>query len=322
MTKFTKHFTKKIANVRKFKMLQKQGLMNPRTSKEAHRFLQAAVDKGDFEAADKYFNDYNDLLLFEDEMNLGMRVADYFKENQTLSTKLENNCKQFESDIQKKIDDTQNAYQRKFEKLQRKQEKELHELSEKWQSLREESSQSAMADYQQSIVTAKLIAGQNRFKEAAAIRTQSMKLRVAATTQNNARVDEHFEKQLKLMQNRHKVELKQLIQKRNNEIRTLQIMLEEAPNQAVDCFQVENANNVVNVAKKFKTDRKVPLSLQMQTIHGKRLDPQDDVMFGNNVDGVFTQRMTNMNQTLTTPIPITENRSTKKKPSQASSRLY
>ena len=76
-------------------MSQKKSLPNPLTSKEAKRLLKEAVDIGDFELADKYYQDLKDLVNFEDEMELGCHVADYFDNNQILSTEIDNSGKQF-----------------------------------------------------------------------------------------------------------------------------------------------------------------------------------------------------------------------------------
>ncbi|KAK8875409.1 hypothetical protein M9Y10_005574 [Tritrichomonas musculus] len=294
-------------------MSQKKSLPNPLTSKEAKRLLKEAVDIGDFELADKYYQDLKDLVNFEDEMELGCHVADYFDNNQILSTEIDNSRKQFTKDITNKISLTNQIFSKKLAKLQQRQENELKELADKWRQSRIDTQASAMSDYEQSIVTAKLVAGQCNFKEAAAIKTKSMRLRQSKTTKTNAKNDEHFSSQLKLMEKRHKIEIQKLIQTRNNEIHTLNLMLEEAPSQAGDCFQVENANNVVNVTKDFKHSRRVPLALQMQTIHGKRLDPEDGAKFMDDSDNLFTQRMANIDQTLTSPVPLTEKKSRKKK---------
>lgn len=294
-------------------MTQKKTISNPLTSKEAKRLLNAAVEIGDFELADKYYQEFNDLVNFEDEMELGCHVADYFDNNQVISTQIDTSRKQISLEISKKIELANEIFKDKLEKLQRKQEEEVNELAEKWRQSRDNTTASAMADYQQSIVTAKLVAGQCNFKEAAAIKTKSMRLQQSKTTKTNAKNDEHFSNQLKLMEKRHKIEIQKLIQTRNNEIHTLKLMLEEAPSQAGDCFQVENANNVVKVTKDFKRTRRVPLALQMQTIHGRRLDPQDGTKFMEDSDNLFTQRMANIDQTLTSPVPLTEKKPKKKK---------
>ena len=65
-------------------MSHKKTVPNPITSKEAKRLLNEAVEIGDFELADKYYQDFNDLVNFEDEMELGCHVADYFDNNQIL----------------------------------------------------------------------------------------------------------------------------------------------------------------------------------------------------------------------------------------------
>lgn len=306
-------------------MTQKTTIEKALSSKEAKRLLTEAVEIGDFELADKYYQEYNDLVNFEDEMELGCHVADYFDNNQVLSTQIDTSQKQISSEISDKIAMANSIFKKKLKKLQERQEEELNELAEKWRQSRDNTSASAMADYQQSIVTAKLVAGQCNFKEAAAIKTKSMRLRQSKTTKTNAKNDEHFSNQLKLMENRHKIEIKKLIQTRNNEIHTLKLMLEEAPYQAGDCFQVENANNVVKVTKDFKRTRRVPLALQMQTIHGRRLDPEDGTKFIE--DNMFTQRMADIDQTLTSPVPLTKKKPKKKKASpmptiQTSFRLF
>lgn len=291
-------------------MAQKTTISHPITSKEAKRLLTEAVEIADFELADKYYQEYNDLVNFEDEMELGCHVADYFDTNQVLSTKIDTSRKQISDKISKKIELANTIFKDKLRELQERQEEEVRQLAEKWRQSRDNTSATAMADYQQSIVTAKLVAGQCNFKEAAAIKTKSMRLRQSKTTKTNSKNDEHFSNQLRMMEYRHKIEIQKLIQTRNNEIHTLKLMLEEAPYQAGDCFQVENANNVVKVTKDFKRTRRVPLALQMQTIHGRRLDPEDGTKFME--DNLFTQRMADIDQTLTSPVPLTKTKQDEK----------
>ena len=82
-------------------------------------------------------------------------------------------------------------------------------------------------------------------------------------------------------------------------------MLDEAPTQAVDCFQVDNATNVVQVVHGFNYDRKAPLSLKMQTVNGQRLDPENGPRKVSK-NNEFTQRMQDLNEGLTSPMPLSE----------------
>ena len=185
------------------------------------------------------------------------------------------------------------------------QEEEIDELAQKWREHREEKMQSVDLDFQQSIATAKLVASQYKFEEATRIKNEAIKKKNEATSQASVQIDEYFERQLSLMKRRHKIEIKKLVQSRNNEIHTLKLMLDEAPTQAVDCFQVDNATNVVQVVHGFNYDRKAPLSLKMQTVNGQRLDPENGPrkVFKNNE---FTQRMQDLNEGLTSPMPLSE----------------
>ena len=287
-------------HITQYKMTRTLNAENPRTSREAKILLAGAVEAGNFEAAEKYFQDYHDLLNFEDEMHLGNRVADYFDENQVISTKYNANCQKYEKQIQNKIEKAKKLYTKKFEILKQQQELEIMQLVEEWQNQREESNKAAISDYQQSLVTARLVAGQNKFKEAAAIKEKTTKFRAAETTKINARFDLHYETQLKLMQKRHQLQLNQLIKEKHSELNTLQAMLEEAPVLATDCFNVENAQKVVQVTQKFKTSRRVPLSLAMQTVHGTRLEPEQK--YRGKIDAGYKNKMTTMTNTLRSPI--------------------
>lgn len=277
----------------------------PKTSEQAKECMQKAIDDADFDLAAKYYQEYNEFLNLEDEMRVGRQITQYFDKNQILSTQIAQTQQTFEERTQSQIDSINQIYKEKLVELEKVQEQEIDELAQKWREHREEKMQSADLDFQQSIATAKLVASQYKFEEATRIKNEAIKKKNEATSQASVQIDEYFERQLSLMKKRHKIEIKKLVQSRNNEIHTLKLMLDEAPTQAVDCFQVDNATNVVQVVHGFNYDRKAPLSLKMQTVNGQRLDPENGPRKVSKNNG-FTQRMQDLNEGLTSPMPLSE----------------
>lgn len=254
-------------------MKKAQQLAQPRTSKEAKILMDRAAACGEFEAAEKYYNDYHDLILFEEEMGLGKIVTGYFDLNQQLSNNLEENCTAYRIRIEETQRNATERFENEFERVKKRQQEEIDDIVEEWKHSREIIARNANMDFNQAMTTARIVAQTYNFKEAQYIKKEAMKNRINYAASNSQKMDEHYKRQIEMATKRHKFELDKLISEYKIEMHTYEKMLNEAKLQAQDAFHVETAGAVVTIAHKFKAEKRMPISLRMQTVNAQPKTP-------------------------------------------------
>ena len=281
---------------------RKREIAHPRTVDEAKVLLNRAIENGDFEVAEMMHDDLTELQNFEDEMNLGQIVTGYFYDNQALSNQFQTNCEKVEKKVDKTVAKADAIYQRKFRAKKRRQMREMNELFEEWQAAREGALDEAETIYEEAMQTAKIIARDGRFKDAAKMKDHAMRAKILRCSHSNTHIDEHYESLVQLMTKRHYSELQQLVMQRNQEMRDLKVMRHATQDNAMNVFHVANAENIVNIARSFTPDCRMPLSLRMQTIHANPVPAEDGAVSG--PDPAFDQKMLELDATLLNTCPL------------------
>ena len=288
-------------------MEKKREIAHPRTVDEAKVLLNRAIENGDFEAAEMIHDDLTELQNFEEEMNLGQIVTGYFYDNQALSNQFQRNVEKVEKKVDEKVGQAEAVYQRKFRALKKRQMREMNELFDEWQGAREGALDEAETLYEETMMTARIIARDGRFKDAAKMKDEAMRAKIVRCSHSNTRVDEHYESLVQLMTKRHYSELQQLVLQRNQEMRNLKVMRNATQDNAMNVFHVANAENIVNIARSFTAANQMPLSLRMQTVHARPVPPEDGAITA--PDPAFDDKMYELDETLLSTCPLRSVRS-------------
>ena len=272
----------------------------PKTPEDAEFLLNKAINQCDFEAAEQIEQDRSDLVNFENEMNLGQMVSSYFKKHKELSNRLEQKCEKTINEINLSLERTESYYKKEFSNLREIQETEMAQAFAQWRASREAVTIEADDELDTALNTAKLLAAQKKFKEAIAMREAAKQLHHDKLVQEDASIDKRFEKRIRMITERHRLELQRLISSRNEEIRKIKKMKKEAIQDANDDFHILHAQAVVDVAEGFDPQVSIPLSLRMQVNTGKPLvdysktfDQEDvGITFDDQIDITFDDQPT------------------------------
>ena len=246
----------------------------PQTIEEANALLEAAIDSGNFEAAKEYDNQLKILQNFHEELDLAGTVNNYYKKKQELSNNMGANSLAYKGQIEEAKDKSDQFFQGEFITLKKKQEEELDALLDKWDATRNEYYGHQEEEFNQMMVTARLIAQQKKFDEAIKIRTMAERNMKAKTKQKFKEVDEQFRRQCDLLLKRQQQEINALAGRRQAEMRIFEALVEAAETEALDAFLVNNASAVIGIASRFKPDSFIPKSLSMQTVRSKPMAPK------------------------------------------------
>ncbi|OHS99506.1 hypothetical protein TRFO_34047 [Tritrichomonas foetus] len=238
-------------------------LYQPRTSEEARYLFTKAVNSDDFEAAEIAYQHMLDLQLVEDEMRLGKRVGRYLEQKQGLTEQHESNCDNYDQIVQQKIQAVQKEFMRQYQELKVRQEKELNEAFDKWRVRKDDVEAQSIRDYTESLSTARLMASQARFAEAKNIRDSAFNAKNEYCFNKFKDLTTRYKSLIKSITERHEFEMDSLIKKRDLKMKQLEIEMNDAHENALDCFTVDNASKVAEAAGKPK--RKMPLSFAYQT---------------------------------------------------------
>lgn len=280
----------------------------PTTLQEAEYLFARAVASDDFEFAEEIINQIPDLKLLEDERNLGHLVDGYLTEKEKLSEQVDSNCYNYNQIIQRNIDQVQKEFSKQFKNIKKKQEKELKNIYQQWRTKHDEIEANSVTQYEDTLKTARILASQTCFQEAKSIRDNAYKRKTDYLIKSYRSLSDKYGAIIKTMMERHEVELQSLIKRRDLKIQQVKLELENAQKTAIECFEVDNADNVVetvNIAKKS-----VPLALIMQTkgdqpVQGEsEIFSKSDITFRNKMKTykqVFaaTDLMPNINKTPT-----------------------
>jgi len=241
----------------------------PKTSDEARHYIDEAIDKGDFETAEYYENEYQSLLNFEREAQLGSIVSDYYEQNELLVENMENARIYTSEQILEAKRRSEIEFNDRFEKIKDRQEFELNSIIGEWKMARENEEEGLESDFESVMSTAKLIASQSRFQEAISIRDIAKKQLNKRKHVNHEKIDTKYKNQIDLMMNRHELELQGLVDERNAEIEGFKIMQENCNSEAMGEFLIKNANLVTNITKHFWKSGGAPRPLAMQAVTNK-----------------------------------------------------
>ncbi|KAK8891448.1 hypothetical protein M9Y10_028657 [Tritrichomonas musculus] len=266
----------------------------PKSLKEAEDLFSRAIVSDDYELAEEILKQIPDLQLLEDETQLGHLVDNYLIGKEALSEQVDSNCINYEKKIQNAINQVQKDFTKQFNSLKKKQESELKAIYEQWKVKRDEIEANSLVQYEDSLVTARLLASQTCFKEAKAIRDTAYRKKTESVINSHKSLSNKYRIIIQKMMERHEVELNSLIKKRDFRIQQINLEKESAQTTAVECFEIDNADNVVgtvNVATK-----PVPLALVMQTKDNQPVQSQSEILMKSDV--TFRNKMKTYRQAL------------------------
>lgn len=273
----------------------------PQTIEEANALMEAAIDSGDFEAAKEYDNQLKILQNFQEELHLAGTVHNYYKKKQQLSNNMGANSSAYRQQIEDAKSISDQYFQGEFMALRQKQEAELDALLDKWDAARNEHYGHQEEEYNQMMVTARLIAQQKKFDEAIKIKTLAERNMKAKTKQKFKEIDEQFRRQCDLLLKRQQQEINALAGRRQAEIRIFDALIEASETEALDAFLVNNATAVLGIANRFKPDSFIPKSLSMQTVRSKPMAPKQ-TQYYIDPEKSYIRRMDVIDETLSKPL--------------------
>jgi hypothetical protein len=251
--------------------------IRPHDTEEARILIDYALANMNFEEAERLYEDLQNLELLEEEHDLSTLVVGYFDQNQALSNQLDTNCTKFNQRQDEALRVLETEFRKKFNALKKKQEAEAKRLLAQWKTARESGSGGIEEDFQRQIETARLIARDHKYKKAIEIRDDALLTKVKALGSSNTSIDGHFHRMFTGMKERHQTELETLTLSRDADRGILELQTSEGKKEALDCFQIDNADNVVQIAKQFRPTRKMPYALRMQCAHGKAQPKKEGV---------------------------------------------
>lgn len=273
----------------------------PQTADEANALMEAAIEDGDFEAAKEYDNQLKILQNFHEELNLAGTVHNYYQRKQVLSNNMENNSLAYKQQIDEGKMKSDQYFQNEFATLRLKQETELDALLDKWDAARNSFYGHQEEEYNQMMVTARLVAQQKKFDEAIKIKTLAERNMKARTKQKFKELDEQYRRQCDLLLKRQQQEINALAGRRQAEVRIFDALFEASETEALDAFLVNNASTVISIANRFKPDSFIPKSLSMQTVRSRPMAPKQSIS-GIDPEKSYIKRMDTVDRTLSRPL--------------------
>lgn len=273
----------------------------PQTVEEANALLESAIDSGDFEAAKEYDNQLKILQNFHEELNLAGTVHRYYQKKQQLSNNMGANSLAYKQQIEDAKSKSDQYFQGEFCVLRQKQEEELDTLLDKWDSTRNQHYGHQEEEYNQMMVTARLIAQQKKFDEAIKIKTMAERNMKLKTKQKFKEIDDQFRRQCDLLLKRQQQEINALAGRRQAEVRIFDALIEASETEALDAFLVNNATAVLGIANRFRPDSFIPKSLSMQTVRSKPMAPKQPQIYADPEES-YLLRMDTVDRTLSRPL--------------------
>lgn len=259
----------------------------PTTLKEAETIFAQAIASDNFELAEEIINQIPDLKLLQEETKLGHLVDGYLIGKEKLSEQADSNCYNYDQIIQKNIDKVQNEFSKQFASIKKKQENELKTVYEQWKAKRDEIEMNSISQYEDSLTTARILATQTCFKEAKAIRDNAYNKKTDYLIKSYKSLSTKYGAIINSMMKRHEIELRSLIKKRDLKLQQIKLEMESAQKTAQDCYEIDNAENVVGTVKIAK--KPVPLALIMQTKN--ELPVQNESEMFSKSDKIFKYKM-------------------------------
>lgn len=259
----------------------------PTTLKEAEIIFAHAIESDDFELAEEIINQIPDLRLLQEEKKLGHLVDGYLIEKEKLADQADSNRFNYEQTIQKNIDLVQKEFTKQFNSIKKKQEDELKTVYEQWRVKREQIEENSVNQYEDTLQTARILASQTCFKEAKAIRDSAYSKKTNYLIKSYKSLSSKYGVIIKAMMNRHEAELQALIKRRDLKIQQMMLEMESAKETAQDCYEVDNADNVVNTVNISR--KTVPLALIMQTKDDNPAQSESEIF--SKSDKIFKNKM-------------------------------
>lgn len=243
----------------------------PQTPDEANTLMEQAIEVGDFEAAKEYYHRSEILKNYREEVNLAGTVHNYYVTQQKLSTNMNENFNSYKKQIEEARIKSDKFFQNEYRNLKRKQETELDERLDKWDKDRNSTFNTHEHDYNQTMITARLVAQQKKFDEAIKIRTLAEENLRKKSQERSKEIDAQYRRQCDLLLERQQQEINALAGRRQAELRIFDALSEAAESEALDSYLVNNASAVIGIAKRFQHDSFIPKALSMQTVRSRKL---------------------------------------------------
>lgn len=264
------------------------------TIEEAKEAFNDALNRDDYELAEEIYNQFPEINLIAELVTKGQAITNYLNEKDELLQQADSNSVNYEQQIQFRIDAVQKQYAKRLRILKNKQEGEMKEAFEKWRSQNADIDENSKQDYVQTITTARLVAGQSNFREAKRLRDTAFSNSNSTSMKSKAQISAKYQKIIESMSQRHKFELNQLIQKRDQEIRDLKYELNVSHQTAVDCFAIDNAGAITKNVQ--DVDEIMPLALIMQ-IQNTEIDNTNSKIL-NSSEKRFNEKMQTYQQVM------------------------
>ena len=222
------------------------------------------MDTNNFEMATFYEEEGIDLKNFEETVELAAIVARYFGQSTELRKEASDEAlMQKEKYATISFNEIEN-FKHQFEDLKREQMQELEDAIAEWRNVRDEIHQSTESFDETAIETAKFITGENKY-------SKMIEIRDAIKHPENIHplfesVDYEHSERIRLLQERHRLQLEKLLQDYQGFQATYDIISEGAHASSVGEFLVGNANMILDISREYGGECPIPHSLKMQTI--------------------------------------------------------
>ena len=236
--------------------------------------MNLAIESGNFEDAKILAQEVESLKNFESELELAKTVHGYYNDKQMFSNNMDRNYRGYEQQINEAKQNSEEFFRNEFQSLRIQQEEELENALRKWDNARFDVQGDAEAEYRQTMITAKLLAGRMRFDDAIKLKAEAearLKSKMRKTTRE---IDLKFNTQCELLLERHEHTIRALAERKNAEMKLLDALLDASRSQALEFFLMNNANAVLEIAARFPPGASIPKSLQMQTVRGRPMKPK------------------------------------------------
>ena len=247
--------------------------LRPKTAAEAEYLMNLAIESGNFEDAKILAEEVKSLKNFESELQLAKTVHGYYTDKQEFSNKMDRNYHEYEHQINEAKRNSEQFFREEFQNLRVQQEEELENVLKKWDNARFDIQGDAEAEYRQTMITAKLLAGRMRFDDAIKLKAEAEARLKSKTRKTTREVDLKFNTQCELLLERQESTIKALVERKNAELKLLDALLDASRSQALEFFLMNNANAILDIAARFPPGSSIPKSLQMQTVRGRPMKP-------------------------------------------------
>ena len=223
---------------------------------------------------DYYQKEYESLRNYESVLKLGGKVNSYLqqnlKDNKNFVTTYEISDQQLKIAKRKAVISFKNNYN----ELKNRQQKELDDLIEEWQNERNCHEDFTNTEYHRAMSTAKILARQNKVREAIQLRDLATQKRDISDAEYKKKIDEKYQRISDEMSQRHKSELEDLYESRKAELNSFDLVKKNIQTEAEADFLVKNATAVVDISKHFEKTAAMPKSFKMQAVKTKpKVDP-------------------------------------------------